>query len=138
MMLSTTNVDAVYAFQAFEKLNDGPLIILLILVAATEGAAALKRFEEIDLTDKNGYMRTKSNAFKMKTDIVPGDLNWDPLGLYPEDREAQIEMQNKELSHGRIAMLAIAGFVAQEKITNEGIFEGWFTGDVSPLAGLHF
>mgnify|MGYP000150073461 FL=1 len=137
MMLSTTNVDAVYAFQAFERLNDGPLVVLLILVAAAEGAVATKRFEELDLKDKTGYMRTKKNAFKMRTDIVPGDLNFDPLNLFPTDPEEQLERQNQELNHGRLAMLSIAGFVAQEKITNEGIFEGWFTGDVTPFSALH-
>ena len=47
----------------------------------------------------------------------PGDVGFDPLGLLPEDRAALRAMQDKELAHGRLAMLASAGFVAQEAAT---------------------
>lgn len=47
---------------------------------------------------------------------IPGDCNFDPLGLFPEERMAKIEMQTKEIKHGRIAMMAILGFVAQEAL----------------------
>mmetsp|Transcript_26149 Transcript_26149/g.39575 ORF Transcript_26149/g.39575 Transcript_26149/m.39575 type:complete len:232 (+) Transcript_26149:140-835(+) len=46
----------------------------------------------------------------------PGDCNFDPLGLFPEDRIGKLEMQTKEIKHGRIAMMAILGFVAQEAL----------------------
>lgn len=51
-----------------------------------------------------------------KTNYIPGDCNFDPLGLMPEERMAKLEMQTKEIKHGRIAMLAILGFVAQEAL----------------------
>lgn len=47
---------------------------------------------------------------------TPGDCNFDPLGLFPDDRLGQAEMQLKEIKHGRIAMMAILGFVAQEAL----------------------
>lgn len=52
----------------------------------------------------------KGNAY------TPGDCDFDPLGLFPSDKAGQKEMQTKELKHGRIAMMAILGFVVQEAI----------------------
>ncbi|CAM9653406.1 unnamed protein product [Chrysoparadoxa australica] len=45
---------------------------------------------------------------------VPGDLGFDPLGLYPEDYDERVSMQEKEIKHGRIAMLAVVSFSLQE------------------------
>lgn len=47
---------------------------------------------------------------------LPGDCNFDPLGLLPEDKEGQMAMMTKEIKHGRIAMMAILGFAIQEAI----------------------
>ena len=66
-----------------------------------------------------------------------GDLAFDPLGLKPEDPAEFRAMQEKELSHGRLAMLAAAGFMAQEAVTGDTwgntdidfdnlIFGAWF------------
>jgi len=47
----------------------------------------------------------------------PGDIGFDPLGLLPEDKAGRRLMQERELSNGRLAMLAAAGFIAQEAAT---------------------
>merc|ERR1712159_141473 len=57
------------------------------------------------------------NVQRLKPDYTPGDLRFDPLGLKPEDPAEFRTMQEKELSHGRLAMLAAAGFMAQEAAT---------------------
>jgi len=49
-------------------------------------------------------------------DYQLGDCNFDPLGFYPSDKAGQMAMQTKEIKHGRIAMMAILGFAAQEAI----------------------
>jgi hypothetical protein len=54
---------------------------------------------------------------------VPGDIGFDPLGLKPDDAEGLKIMQTKELQNGRLAMLAAAGFLAQELVDGKGIFE---------------
>ena len=41
----------------------------------------------------------------------------------PEDPEEFFEMQTKELQNGRLAMLAAAGFLAQEAVDGKGILE---------------
>ena len=47
----------------------------------------------------------------------PGDIGFDPLGLKPDDSAELRSMQEKELANGRLAMLAAAGFIAQEAAT---------------------
>ena len=133
MMASTINVDSIYAFQEFERLNEGPLIPLIILIAAAEGAVALKKWQKVDYSTKATFEATKSGLFKMNESEMPGNYGWDPLSLFPSDQEGQIERMNQELNHGRIAMLAIAGFVAQEEITKQGIVESLVSGDAFPF-----
>jgi len=59
----------------------------------------------------------------MREDHYPGDVGFDPLGLKPEDPEEFNIMVTKELQHGRLAMLAAAGFLAQELTDGKGIIE---------------
>merc|ERR1712194_724502 len=59
----------------------------------------------------------------LRADYVPGDLGFDPLGLKPEDAADFRIMQTKELQHGRLSMLAVAGFMAQELTDGKGILE---------------
>merc|ERR1719460_2808761 len=56
--------------------------------------------------------------WEIRSDHVAGDFGFDPLGLKPTDPAELIEMQNKELNNGRLAMLAIAGMVVQEAVTS--------------------
>jgi hypothetical protein len=53
----------------------------------------------------------------LKSDYYPGDIGFDPLGLTPSDPAEFRLMQEKELAHGRLAMIAAAGFLAQEAVT---------------------
>ena len=59
---------------------------------------------------------------RLLEDYQPGDLNFDPLGLKPKDEAGLLAMQNKELNNGRLAMLAVAGMMAQELVTDNGLF----------------
>jgi hypothetical protein len=64
-----------------------------------------------------------AKAGLLRSDYTPGDIGFDPLGLRPEDPEELKIMQTKELQNGRLAMLAAAGFMAQELTDGKGIFE---------------
>ena len=59
-----------------------------------------------------------SASSALKTGYYPGDLGFDPLGLKPSDPVEFREMQEKELSHCRLAMIAAAGFLAQEAVSD--------------------
>merc|ERR1711957_313107 len=63
------------------------------------------------------------NPGQLKDDYYPGDIGFDPLMLKPEDPEEFEIMQTKELQNGRLAMLAAAGFLAQEAVDHQGILE---------------
>merc|ERR1719277_524505 len=47
---------------------------------------------------------------------MPGDQGFDPFGLKPKDEKNLMELQNKELNNGRLAMIAMAGIYAQELV----------------------
>ena len=89
---------------------------LLIAIAGSELTRARIGWEEPEVE-----IRT------LRPEYVPGHLGFDPLGLKPKDGAAFAEMSTKELQHGRLAMLAIAGFVAQELVDGSPILdtEAW-------------
>jgi len=66
-------------------------------------------------------------SMKMKEekgkDYLPGDCNFDPLNLLPSDKKGRIDMMTKEIKHGRLAMMAILGFVVQEALYNNPVVE---------------
>jgi len=61
-------------------------------------------------------------VWAIRTNHVPGDFGFDPLGLKPKDPVELLWMQNKELNHGRLAMIAAAGMIAQELATGQKLF----------------
>lgn len=83
-----------------------PVYWLVIL-----GAGVLVDLKQINTANEN------------KPDYFPGNLGWDPLNLYPKNLEGQMQMQRKEIANGRLAMIAIAAFVAQEYVSNLGVID---------------
>lgn len=51
----------------------------------------------------------------------PGDYSFDPLGLKPKG-DSLLEIQNKELNNGRLAMIASIGIIGKELMTGEKVF----------------
>ena len=58
----------------------------------------------------------------IRADHEAGDFQFDPLGLKPEGAAELLEMQNKELNNGRLAMIAAAGMIGQELATGNKLF----------------
>ena len=91
-----------------------------LLVIAGIGFAELQRA-------KTGWTDPSDAKFDqpggLKEDYYPGDIGFDPLMLKPEDPEELNLMITRELQNGRLAMLAAAGFLAQEAVDGKGIIE---------------
>jgi len=52
--------------------------------------------------------------------LEPGDLGFDPLNLKrDQDSEEFLDMQNREILHGRLAMISAVGMIAEELVTGE-------------------
>lgn len=64
-----------------------------------------------------------SKSRKGDEDYFPGNLDFDPLGLYPPDEEGRARMELAEIKHGRLAMLAVTAFALQEWVTNLGVVD---------------
>ncbi|KAJ1469315.1 light harvesting complex protein [Baffinella frigidus] len=55
---------------------------------------------------------------KLRENRMPGDLGFDPLGLFQgKSFEEQRSLELKELQNGRLAMIGIVGYVAEEFVT---------------------
>ena len=59
---------------------------------------------------------------RLQEGYTPGDLGFDPLGMKPKGAAELLQMQNKEINNGRLAMLAVAGMVGQELTTQQALF----------------
>jgi len=60
--------------------------------------------------------------WSIRADYDNGDLGFDPLRLRPESADEFKELQTKELNNGRLAMIAMAGMIAQELVTGQRLF----------------
>merc|ERR1719189_841462 len=81
-------------------------------IAAAEAARINIAFRELD-----GEKLKAETA--LRPGYTPGDLGFDPLGFSKDLSADEFKlMQEKELAHARLAMIAAAGFLAQEAVTH--------------------
>jgi hypothetical protein len=111
--------DAQVSGPAITHLTQVPTLFWGVLAVAI-GAAEIKRAETGFVEPENVPV---SKAGLLRAEYYPGDLGFDPLGLKPDDADEMFTMQTKELQNGRVAMLAAAGFLAQELVNGQGILE---------------
>jgi hypothetical protein len=95
-----------------------PLVWVLLTIFI--GAAEQKR-AEIGWVEPENVPVAKPGL--LRDSYTPGDIGFDPLGLKPTDPAEFKIIQTKELQNGRLAMLAVAGFMAQELVNGKGIIE---------------
>lgn len=63
-------------------------------------------------------LSAKERQEQEKINYIPGDCGFDPFNFFPKEKAGQMSMQTKEIKHGRLAMMAILGFVVQEVLYN--------------------
>jgi len=111
---------------------DGPAINQLAMLAesGSNGVSALSLmgfmifFAELGRA-RFGWIDPKDmveGSGRLQEGYNPGDLGFDPLGMKPKDAAGLLQMQNKEINNGRLAMLAVAGMVGQELATQQPLF----------------
>jgi len=61
-----------------------------------------------------GFIELQGKNTEVKSDII-GDVGFDPLKLFPDNKIAQERMRLAELKHGRIAMLSVLVFALDEE-----------------------
>merc|ERR1712110_42238 len=104
------------AYLAFQQTPLEKFWLAVVAAIAIPETFSVQTFQDID------EGRPQGGWWKIKTDHVPGDLGFDPLGLKPTDPKELKTMQTKELDNGRLAMIAVAGMVAQEIVTGQKLF----------------
>jgi light-harvesting complex I chlorophyll a/b binding protein 4 len=63
-----------------------------------------------------GWQNPTKNPFRLNDDYQPGDLGFDI------NNSRDLDMINKELNNGRMAMIASLGMMAQELVTDRTLF----------------
>jgi len=99
----------------------GFLVALAMSITAIEALRISKGFAPPNESNLKEARRagTSQSFQRLRPDYVPGDLGFDPLNLKPADPAMLRSMQEKELSNGRLAMIAAAGFLAQEAVSGQ-------------------
>jgi hypothetical protein len=100
------------ADRAPSLLNGGLGKVSPIYWIACIGAAAAVEFY--------GINKSKINYDE---NYFPGNLGFDPFGVYPKDEAGQQRMQLAEIKNGRLAMIAIFAFAIQEFVSKQGIVD---------------
>jgi hypothetical protein len=109
---------AIYQFQQADDLYSFFWEFVLFGIGLVEGQNILNGWESLAETKDRG-----SFAAGLREDYVNGDLGFDPLGLKPDDQEEFDVLRTKELQNGRLAMLGVAGIIAQELVNGKGVVE---------------
>ena len=109
---------AIYQFQQADNILSFFWEIVLFSIALVEGQNIISGWESPLDTNKKA-----TGVASLKEDYINGDLGFDPLNLTPTDAAGFDAMRTKEINNGRLAMIGVAGIVAQELVTNEAVLK---------------
>lgn len=101
------------AIHAYDKLPLDTQLAIAGLILMGEFGTMTRGYE-------NPFVNGSPVAFKLRDDYQPGDLGISINSILSESMF--IDMSNKELNNGRLAMFASLGMIAQELVTNKPLF----------------
>lgn len=86
-------------------------------LAAFEIAALLRNWTRWGNAEYKHQYDQNIGIGNLKSTYENGDYGFDPLRLQPTEANEKRDMQEKELNHGRLAMIAAIGMIGQEYLT---------------------
>ena len=101
---------------AIDQIPQLPVWLWVVMGAGIAAAESTRIGIAFAPFETEGTEKGRQNTL-LKLDYTPGDLGFDPLGLAPTNAADLRVMQEKELVHARLGMIAAAGFLAQEAVT---------------------
>ena len=97
------------AIYQFQELPDITQIGIVALMTIGEFSSIIR-----------GWENPKDKLFRLKEDYQPGDFGFPSWNKNENAMETQMD---KELNHGRLAMIAVLGMMAQELVTGRQILD---------------
>ena len=117
-MISATSIPLIEsvthdpAIHAFDNLPSNLQLGIVGAITIGEFTSMLRGYKD--------PFEKETNAFKLNDEYQPGDLG---LKLANDwDDEKFIDLSNKELNNGRLAMIASLGMIVQELVTDKSLF----------------
>jgi len=104
-------------------LNGGLGLVSPVYWVAVLGIAAAMEFKGQSIKDER---QSSDPSWMLTNSWTPGDLGFDPLGLYNAfgaQTAARRAMETAEIKNGRLAMLAITIFAVEEFVTKRPVIE---------------
>merc|ERR1719443_567973 len=107
------------AYLAFQQTPLETFWPIVVIAIAIPEIYSVFTFETVGANDSRGKPTPQGQTWAIRADHESGNLGFDPLNLKPTDPAELKEMQTKELNNGRLAMIAAAGMVVQELVTQD-------------------
>jgi len=101
------------AIHAYDHLSTDYQIGIAALILMGEFTTMIRGY-------KNPFADGSPSAFKLRDDYQPGDMGFHLADVLSDS--AFVDLSNKELNNGRLAMIASLGMIAQEVITDAPLF----------------